>query len=81
MRTNISDEALEVFFDVLGGVATAGKAGDAAPGAGFPVVRDVACQNPGRQFDVQVARESVQIRFVHVAQFFQLLVEASSLRS
>jgi hypothetical protein len=50
---------LKMFLDVLGGVSTAGKAGDAAPGAGFPVVRDVACENPRRQFDVQVARESV----------------------
>src|SRR5580658_3036089 len=58
-RIVIFRRLLEMFLDVLGGVSTAGKAGDAAPGAGFPVVRDVACENPRRQFDVQVARESV----------------------
>jgi|HubBroStandDraft_2_1064218.scaffolds.fasta_scaffold13294_2 hypothetical protein len=58
-RIVIFRRLLKMFLDVLGGVSTAGKAGDAAPGAGFPVVRDVACENPRRQFDVQVARESV----------------------
>jgi len=58
---------LKMFLDVLGGVSTAGKAGDAAPGAGLPIFGDMTVQNPGRQLDIEEARKSVEVRFVHVA--------------
>jgi len=41
-RIVIFRQLLKMFLDVLGGVAAARKAGDAAPSAGFPVVSDVA---------------------------------------
>src|SRR5271156_2579383 len=66
-------KALEMLLDILGGVPTAGKAGDASPCAGLPVFSDVALKNPGRQLDVKIARERVQIRFIHVTQLLQLI--------
>src|SRR5580692_4066676 len=66
--------ALEVILDILGGVPTAGVAGDAAPSAGLPVFSDFAGENPGWQLDEEEIRECVQIRFVHLAQLFELTV-------
>src|SRR5580704_19412301 len=67
-------KALEVLLDVLGVVAAAGMAGDPGPGAGFPVFGDFAGKNPWGQLDEEEARKSVQIRFVHLAQLFELTV-------
>src|ERR1700722_14204984 len=52
--------------------AVAREAGDAAPGAGLPIVGDFLRQNPRRHFHVEVAGQTEYERLVHRAKLCQL---------
>src|SRR5579862_890468 len=52
--------------------ARRGKARDATPGAGAPVVGDFFRKNPRRKFHVEKVGKSAQIWFVHFAKLNEL---------
>lgn len=71
MKAGVQKQQTESVAVVVDGdffAGRSGETGDAAPGAGFPVVGDFLREDPGRKVHEEEPREALQVGLVHFAE-------------